>query len=303
MRSNRGETKNKPQTLASAQRDSVQRLGINPAFETELETAVRLARRAGRVIMDLYSEDVAVTLKAGEEPVTRADQLANDLITTALAEAFPDDGILAEESSDKQSWLGFERVWMVDPLDGTKEFINHNGEFAVMIGLMIGHEPVLGVVYQPADDRLYTGIQGGLCTLTVGSPPSGEELVKNLCVSECGDPRDSVMLMSRSHADERVLRLAKHLDVKALKRSGSVGVKMGLMADNQADLYVHFTDKTKLWDVCAPTAILTAAGGRVTDTLGDPLDFRSPTAFNLHGLAATNGLQHRAVLDAIAAIG
>src|SRR5919107_2507349 len=130
-------------------------------FERELRVGVELARRAGEAALAFYGKPLRVKHKEEfDEPVTQADRTANELIVRGLSEAFPEDGILAEESVDTSRRLGRERVWMVDPLDGTKGFIAGTGDFAVQIGLADQCESVLGVVYAPATDVMYWAARG-----------------------------------------------------------------------------------------------------------------------------------------------
>ncbi len=117
-------------------------------LQHELDTATHLARAAGDATMAFYGTTRSET-KAGGSPVTAADHAANDVIVAGLRDAFPDDAILSEESRDDRSRLDTRRVWIVDPLDGTKEFLARNGEFSIMIGLVVDGEPVLGAVYRP----------------------------------------------------------------------------------------------------------------------------------------------------------
>ena len=120
----------------------------------ELDVAIRLARQAGEAILEHYQTGLAVHKKEGDEPVTLADRVADDLIVRGLRAAFPHDGLLTEESDDDPSRLEKERVWIVDPLDGTTEFISGTGDFSVQIALTVAGRPVLGVVYQPTADLL-----------------------------------------------------------------------------------------------------------------------------------------------------
>ena len=137
-------------------------------LERELELATRLAREAGGLIRKLHATGLTVDRKAGNEPVTQADRDANALIVAGLAAEFPQHGILSEEAPDDGSRLVKERVWMIDPLDGTKDFIRGEAGFATMIGLLDGERPALGVVYQPVGDRLYYATRGGGSFLVEG---------------------------------------------------------------------------------------------------------------------------------------
>src|SRR5947207_15926491 len=141
-------------------------------LDKELEVAIRLAREAGRVTLHYYSAPPDVGWKAEHEPVTVADTAANELIVAGLAAAFPDDGLLAEETPDTAARLSHERLWVIDPLDGTKEFIKKNGEFSVMIGLALDGRASLGVVYQPTADRLFyaTPAEGAYLVRGTGAP-------------------------------------------------------------------------------------------------------------------------------------
>ena len=131
-------------------------------YERELKVAIELARQGGAASLQYYGGPLRVEHKgAGDEPVTQADRAVNELIVRGLAAAFPGDGVLAEESVDTARRLGRDRVWMVDPLDGTKGFIAGTGDFAVQIGLAEGGESVLGVLYAPATDVLYWAARGG----------------------------------------------------------------------------------------------------------------------------------------------
>jgi 3'(2'), 5'-bisphosphate nucleotidase len=131
-------------------------------LERELEEAVRMAYWAGRILLSLYHEDVEVEHKnvRQTDPVTEADKQANEYLVGELRRVFPDDGVVAEETADRSDALDKDRCWYVDPLDGTKEFLSKNGEFAVMLGLAIGGEAKLGVLYQPELDKMYRGVVG-----------------------------------------------------------------------------------------------------------------------------------------------
>src|SRR6267142_6761278 len=133
------------------------------AYEHEIQVATALARTAGAVLLEHYYSPFLVEQKINAldefEEVTAADRAANELIVSRLEKEFPDDGILAEESTDSDHRLGKDRVWLIDPMDGTKNFIARDGDFAVQIGLAIGGESVLGVVYQPVRAVLYRAVR------------------------------------------------------------------------------------------------------------------------------------------------
>lgn len=264
-------------------------------MERELEVARRIAREAGQRILDLYRGQTEVQWKGVGDPVTAADRAANELIVAELRRAFPNDGILAEESPDNRDRLDRRRVWMVDPMDGTKQFIERIDEFAVMIGLAIEGEPQLGVVYQPPLDRLYYGATG------VGAYLEEKWSTKRLHVTAVNDFSRMTVALSRSHHSLTIDRICEHLGVGHRLKSGSVGLKFGLIAEGRAHLYLHVSAQTNQWDTCGPEAILKAAGGTITDLNGEQLRYNRSEIRNLNGIVASNGTRHGEILDAVAA--
>src|SRR5258705_13338322 len=153
-------------------------------YQSEIAVATELARAAGAVLLEHYYSPFLVEQKVNAldelEEVTAADREANELIVTRLKKEFPDDGILAEESTDTEHRLGRDRVWLIDPMDGTKNFINRDGDFAVQIGLAVGGESVLGVVYQPTRDILYRAASHGGAWIEAGEKTAGRMSVSKL---------------------------------------------------------------------------------------------------------------------------
>jgi len=261
----------------------------------ELEVAIRLALRAGELIRGFHASGIAVDRKAGNEPVTQADRDANALLVAGLSAAFPGYGVLSEEAPDDGTRLTHERVWMIDPIDGTQDFIRGDSGFATMIGLLDGELPALGVVYQPLLDRLYfaTRGQGSFCRDRDGAP------VK-LQVSTVSDPAQIRMVASKSHREETIDRVRDELGIRDELNVGSVGLKLGLIARGERDLYVNPSGHSKLWDTCGPQAILDEAGGLISDARGAPLLYRGGELGNLRGLIASNGHVHAEVVTRIA---
>ena len=250
-----------------------------------LSFARRVARRAGAAAMAHYGTAEAKA-KSGGSPVTAADHAANAVIVDAIRAAYPSDAILSEESKDSPDRLGASRVWIIDPLDGTKEFLARNGEFSIMIGLAIDGEPVLGVVYMPDGDRLYAAARGLGATVEIQCEKQGLRTDRNHW-----PPR---MVGSRSHADELTLRIRDALGVTDVAPSGSVGVKCALIAEGKRDLYVHPVPYLKEWDTCAPEVVLREAGGEIADCLGEPLRYNKPDPCQPHGiLACAPGIMDR----------
>jgi 3'(2'), 5'-bisphosphate nucleotidase len=230
-----------------------------------------------------------------DEPVTQADRVANDLIVNRLKREFPADGVLAEESVDTSRRLEKNRVWMIDPMDGTNGFIDRNGDFAVQIGLAEDGKCVVGVVYQPVSRVLYRAVKGG--GTWIERPGVEPERAQ---VSDKRDLHTMRLAASRSHRSARMDQVVKALEVKQEIRRGSVGVKVGLIIEQQSDLYVHLSPRTKQWDTCAPEIILTEAGGQLTDLFGGPLRYNAPEVQNRNGLVASNSVAHEQILDALA---
>ena len=267
-----------------------------PGFDREIEIATELAREAGAILLAHYHSSFLVEQKINAlqeiEEVTAADREANDLIVHRLLIEFPDDGILAEESKDTERRLEKDRVWLIDPMDGTKNFIQRDGDFAVQIGLSVGGEVVAGAVYQPARDILYRGVRGDGAWIELNGGSA-----QRMSVSARTDPKAMVLASSRSHRSPRMQRVVTEFGFKNEVRRGSVGVKIGLITEQQADLYMHLSPSTKQWDTCAPQIILEEAGGRLTDLFGQPLRYNGVRVDNQNGIVATNGVAHEMVIE------
>ncbi len=262
-------------------------------YERELRVGIELARAAGAAALEFYGGPLVVEHKGDlDEPVTQADRAANELIVSKLREVFPADGILAEESPDSARRLSCERVWMIDPLDGTKGFIAGSGDFAVQIGLAVGDESVLGVVYQPVPDVMHWAARG--CGAWVARPDLAPE---RLHVSDERELSRMRLAASRSHRSVRMDAVVSALGLTEEVRRNSVGIKIGLIVERQCDLYIHLSLGTKQWDTCAPEAIMHEAGGLMTDLWGEPLRYNSPDVMNRNGLVATNRVAHSSVIE------
>lgn len=264
-------------------------------LERELQEARSLAREAGRIVLELYGT-AKVEMKGVSDPVTEADKRANTFIVDRLNKLFASDGIVAEEGGGLAGAAFKERCWFVDPLDGTKEFIKQNGEFSIMIGLAVRGRAQLGVVYQPALDKLYTGVVGEGATL------EHEGRSRPLHVSSIDNTAELKLVVSRSHRPKDIEQLTARLGITQEAPSGSVGLKIGHIAERNADLYVHLSDRSSRWDACAPEAILHAAGGRFSDVLGRPFNYAVDSVANTHGIFACNAAAYEAVLPAVQAI-
>jgi 3'(2'), 5'-bisphosphate nucleotidase len=261
----------------------------------ELELAMRLCRQAGARVVSLRDGGLTVDRKAHDEPVTEADRQANRLICDGLRAGFPDDGLLSEEAPDDHSRLTKERVWMVDPIDGTNDFIRGDSGFSVMIGLLVGDRPALGCVYQPVGDRLY-GATLGNGTFVV----EGNAEPRPIHVSSVADPTQIRMVVSKSHRDPIIDKVRAALGTDDELNVGSVGLKLALIARGDRDLYVNPQGHSKLWDALGPEVILREAGGVLTNAHGGAIAYRGAQLGNVDGLVGSNGVLHAQVLAQLA---
>ena len=267
------------------------------SYEHEMSIALELAREAGAAILNLYEGPLDIEQKAGaddREPVTQADKLANEIIVNRLRQEFPADGILAEESVDTSHRLDKSRVWMIDPLDGTNGFIDGDGDFAVQIGLTEEGQCVLGVVYQPLTGVLYRAVRGA--GTWIERPDFEPERARVSHHSEISKMR---LAASRSHRSPRMDQVVQAFGFEHEVRRGSVGIKVGLIVEQQCDLYIHLSSRTKQWDTCAPEIILHEAGGRLTDLFGQPLGYNKAEVQNRNGIVASNGVAHDKIIESL----
>jgi 3'(2'), 5'-bisphosphate nucleotidase len=254
-----------------------------------LNRAVLAAEQAGRYLRSVERPGAPAgwTLKGKPDYLTEVDRRAEQIIVDALSSVSPGGRIVGEELSPDLVTNGL--VWIVDPLDGTKEFLAQNGEFSIMIGLAVRGEAVLGVVYLPALDVLYAAARGAGAWLERGG-----ERVSLRRVPIDGKPIR--LVGSRSHSDPLLLRIQESLGITDVRPSGSVGIKCGLVAEGERDLYVHPVPYLSEWDTCAPEAVLREAGGDVVDCLGGPLRYNKRNPKQPAGIiACAPGLRERVV--------
>jgi myo-inositol-1(or 4)-monophosphatase len=248
----------------------------------EVTVAVDAARAAGAIVRAWYEGNYTVREKAHDSPVTEADVQANDRIQAAIRTAFPDDGWLSEETRDSDERLHRKRVWVVDPLDGTKEFIHRIPEFCVCIALIDAGVPMVGVSYNPVREELFVGERGQGVTLNGTT----------VRASEASDLATARLLASRSEAARG--EWDEFRAVFQVELTGSVAYKLALIAAGRGDATFSLTPKNE-WDVCAGAVLITEAGGCITDRYGQPLRFNQRDT-RLPGLIASNGHLHAPLL-------
>lgn len=245
------------------------------------EDIAAIAADAGRAILEIYDREFEVTHKADRSPLTEADLASHRVIRDALARLTPDIPLLSEESAEvdfdiRSQWAQY---WLVDPLDGTKEFVNRNGEFTVNIALIRGHAPALGVVHVPVSGVTYAGLVGVGATRRLAGAAAGsvaEPIHVPIHVQvPCADPVRVVG--SRSHANPALARYLEPLGDYELVSMGS-SLKFCLLAEGRADFYPRL-GPTSEWDTAAAHAVVLAAGGRIVTLDGRPLQYNLKASF------------------------
>ncbi len=240
--------------------------------------ACKLAKDAGDQIMQLYQKDISVKKKADSSPVTKADELSDSLIFEGLTTCAPEIPIISEErvSRGEAPNINDNLFWLVDPLDGTKEFISRTDEFTVNIALIESGVPVLGVLLAPALEECYF-TDGDGAYMVVGDDPRVQISARVM------PPEGPVILASRNHRDRKTNQFISQQEGAQVRSIGSA-LKFALLAKGTADLYPRF-GPTMEWDVAAGHAILSAAGGSIRQPNGNALSYGKATLYNPHFIA------------------
>jgi 3'(2'), 5'-bisphosphate nucleotidase len=252
-------------------------------YSSLLPTLEAVARQAGGAILEIYAQDFAVEMKGANDPVTEADRKAEAVILPVLRALTPDIPIVAEEeaAAGRIPTVG-RRFWLVDPLDGTKEFVKRNPEFTVNIGLVEAGRPVAGVVFAPVLDRLWSGADGAASVVD-------KDGIRHPARCRTVPASGAVVLDSRSHrAPDRLNAFLAALNGPIIENAGS-SLKFCRVAEGSADFYPRF-GPTSEWDTAAAHAVLAAAGGEVVnfDDL-TPLAYGKPGFRNADFLARAKG--------------
>lgn len=271
-------------------------MSYNKAMSEQLQIAISIAKQAGEILRKYYRQELDVAYKANEfDPVTQADKEADAFIRSELASRFSGDTILSEEHESRpDSYEG--RVWMVDPLDGTKDFVSGRDCFSVMIGLYEQGKPVIGVVYVPVRDVLYYAEAGqGAFVVGEGDEPKQMHVTDNTDIAKA----------------TRVTRFVQKGDVRPIEEllnklpfahelpEGSIGIKVSRIANGEAEAFVH-TNPSNKWDTCAAEVIIKEAGGIITDIDGQALNYKQPAVTWGRFLAvANNKTIHAQLLDVL----
>lgn len=251
-----------------------------------LKTVKDLTREAGHVIMDVYSENFSVSYKADESPITEADRRSNEIIVRTLKRKYPECAILAEESQDNPDRLKNDWCFIVDPLDGTKEFVKRNGEFTVNVALAYQGKPVLGVIGIPVTDELYYAAKA------MGSFYEKNGHAQEIKVSSRTE--EVRMVMSRSHQSEKLLELIRKNGINNAIRVGSA-IKGCLIAKGEAEIYYRF-GPTMEWDTAAMQCIVEEAGGLFRQMDDSEMTYNRVNSLNEKGFYIINDPRNKLTL-------
>ena len=257
---------------------------------SEIKTAIDAVLKAGDAVLEIYNQDFSVSKKENNEPITEADIKSNNIIKkTLLSLGYP---ILSEESPDDlETRLGQKKVWIIDPLDGTTDFINKTGEFTIMIALVEKYKPILGVIFNPSKKELYIAQKGG----GAFSSSKDEDWIK-IQVSTKTQLDLCKAVGSRFHQSDRERKFLDYLHIQNFTSRGS-SLKVVDISSGIADIYFTTTDKIKQWDTCASYCLAIEAGGIVTDIFGNDLNYNTESINHKNGILVTNGLIHQQIIE------
>ena len=257
---------------------------------SELDLALQAALGAGKAIMEIYKTDYETKTKDDDSPITEADLASNKIIKEILAKS--GHYILSEEDKDDKIRLKRQKLWIVDPLDGTSDFIDKTGEFTVMIALVKNHKPVLGVINWPAENTVFLAQKGKGAFRYSGK-------WGKISVTDTLDLKQCKAVGSRHHLSDKEKDLVRHLEISDFTSIGS-SLKVGKISSGEADVYLTFTNKMKEWDSAASNCIVTEAGGKMTDMLGNEVTYNNEVVNHQNGILVTNGVLHQKILDVVA---
>lgn len=254
-----------------------------------IEHVISVAKEAGEKILQFYNSEIEVEFKGDQSPLTAADKASHTVISEKLKEEYPEIPILSEEGmeipfEERSKW---DQFWLVDPLDGTKEFIKKNGEFTVNIALIENNQPVLGVVYLPVTNEVYYATQGQ------GAFKRNKDQEIQLQVEDITKGQSLKLVESRSHPSEELVRLKENLQknfkVSSVQRGSSL--KICAVAEGMADLYPRL-GPTMEWDTAAGHAVVEAAGGMLVDLKGNALLYNKGSLKNDYFIVLPKSFQN-----------
>ncbi len=256
----------------------------------ELKILKKAVKAAGEEVLKCYCSGFKINYKEDKSPLTQADLSSNAILREMLAETgYP---VLSEEDADDLKRLNGAKVWIIDPLDGTMDFVQETGEFSVMVGLVEEERPILGAVFQPATGELFYAEKG-----RGAFRESGLGQKEKLQVSPIKETKESRMVVSRNHLKPEDESLAAKLQIQEMKKVGSNGVKIAKIAAGEADFFVNTGSGMGEWDSCGPDIILQEAGGILTDKFGKEIIYNKKEPVLKNGLIAGNKDLHRKIVE------
>ncbi len=227
-------------------------------FSDEIQKIVPNLKEIGDEILKIYNSNFKFELKNDNTPVTKADLLSEKLLVSLFKKYYPSYGIISEETPNLKDVYKKDKIWIIDPIDGTKDFINKTDEFSIMIALVNkNREPIIGIVYAPAIDKLYFAEKGK------GSYLLEKNKLKKIKVNKNRDIKDYILIKSRNNHKEEKINISNQI------KMGSCGLKFGYIAEGLADVCYYETSEMGIWDDCASDIILTEADGCVFDLNGN----------------------------------
>lgn len=249
---------------------------------------ITLIEEINSKILQIYETDFTITTKEDTSPLTTADLTANEMIVDYLRDKYPNHGILTEEEKDNKNRLNKDYVWIIDPIDGTKEFIKKNGEFTINIALTYRREPILGVISAPAMREIY------FAEKNKGAFILKNQKVSRIKVSSKNEIENMTLAVSRSHISEHVTKLLSNFKNAVQKGSSLKGC---LIANGTADAYFRI-GYTNEWDICAMDIILREAGGTLTDLNNNVITYNNENTL-IKGFIASNNKIHEKLLNIV----
>ena len=254
----------------------------------ELDIAIKAAQEASNVILKIYEKDYNTYTKTDNSPVTDADLTSNKIINEVLSNT--KYSILSEEDIDDQSRLSKDMIWIVDPLDGTSDFIDKTGEFTVMIALVQNKKPILGVIAWPTEKILFVAQKN------CGAFRYSDNKWDKISVTKINELSKCRTVGSRHHLSEKEKKFIKKIGIEDFTSIGS-SLKVGKISSGQAEAYITTTNKMKEWDTAASYCIVSEAGGKMTDMLGNDLTYNNKNVHHQNGILVTNGLIHDKIVE------
>jgi len=254
----------------------------------ELDVALQAVIEAGNEILKIYGENYKTSIKQDNSPVTEADLKSNEVINRILSKT--DHQILSEEDKDDQSRLLQEIIWIVDPLDGTSDFIDKTGEFTVMIALVKNKKPILGIIGWPVENTIFAAQEGK------GAFRYSKNEWREISVTKISEIPKCRDVGSRHHLSDKEKMFIEKLGIKNFTSIGS-SLKVGKISSGEAEAYITTTNKMKEWDSAASYCIISEAGGKMTDMLGNDITYNNKIVNHQNGILVTNGLIHNKILE------